>query len=124
MPNRSIEIPRQRSTSVISAYDMRKTAVSNMLKSQGISEAELNNFLMNEIKIKVDLGEFSVTIDKEIHGGVPLVDALFNNFSQYMILTRRFRSAGYTVTPTYKQDEKSQSMCKLTISWGNAVEKI
>ncbi|ANH50771.1 hypothetical protein SALINJAH_214 [Bacillus phage SalinJah] len=122
--SRSIEIPSQRKfTSVIRAYDMRKTSVANMLKQQGFSEQEITSFLMEEVEKKAVEGYFSFTLDKEFIDERSIAMVLFNNFSQYMILTRQFREAGYTVTPSYKHNGDKQVMAGLTISWSNAVEK-
>ncbi|AMW61372.1 hypothetical protein NIGALANA_224 [Bacillus phage Nigalana] len=121
MTNRSIEIPEQ-VRRVESAYTMRNRSVLEILKKNGVTEAAVVNYILGSIEEAVSKGDFRVIFTKNEDNLVSKV--MFENFQHYMILTRRFRQAGYTVTPAYTNDGEKQYMSRLTISWNIAIDKI
>ncbi|ULF49427.1 hypothetical protein [Bacillus phage MrBubbles] len=121
MTNRSIEIPEQ-VRRVESAYTMRNRSVLEILKKNGVTEAAVVNYILGSIEEAVSKGNFSVVFTK--NEGNLVSKVMFENFQHYMILTRRFRQNGYTVTPAYANDGERQYMSRLTISWNNAIDKL
>jgi len=121
MNNRGIEIPKQ-VRRLISAYGMRAETVSRILEKQGISENDLVNYLFGCVTDAAQKGLFFVKLSRNEDNVASKV--LFDNFSHYMVLTRRFREYGYTVTPSYTSNGDKHIMTDLTISWGNATEKL
>ncbi|AMW63141.1 hypothetical protein PHIREBALL_223 [Bacillus phage Phireball] len=121
MTNRSIEIPEQ-VRRLESAYTMRNRSVLEILKKNGVTEASLVNYILGSIEEAVSKGDFSVVFTK--NEGNLVSKVMFENFQHYMILTRRFRQNGYTVTPAYANDGERQYMSRLTISWNNAIDKL
>lgn len=101
---------------------MRNRSVLEILKKNGVTEVSLVNYILGSIEEAVSKGDFSVVFTK--NEGNLVSKVMFENFQHYMILTRRFRQNGYTVTPAYANDGERQYMSRLTISWNNAIDKL